>query len=78
MIYKIKYTGKLISNNQFYSGLHWAVRNKIKNEYREVFSDLLLTNRVSAFEKFDLTMRYNSRHDCDNLIATVKLFVDTL
>lgn len=78
MLYSIFYDGPLVSNNKFYAGVHWKVRNNIKDKYRLVFTSLLNKKDIEPFEKFSLKMRFNSRHDVDNVVATAKIFIDTL
>jgi hypothetical protein len=78
MTYTFKYEGKIVSNNAFYAGVHWTTRNKIKNDYGLIFRAMLRKQKMPKFEKFDLKMKFNSRHDVDNVVATVKIFVDCL
>lgn len=78
MIYSILYKGPLVSSNKFYAGVHWTQRAKLKDDYALVFNDLLKKAKVKKFTEFSLTMRFNSRHDVDNVVATAKIFIDTL
>lgn len=78
MIYTIVYEGPIVSNNAFYAGMHWTKRNDLKNNYNIIFSNLLTKAKVKPFKQFRLNVRFNSKHDCDNVVATLKIFVDTL
>ncbi len=81
MIYKIVYNGgknKLVSNNQFYSAGHWAIRSALKNKWVAIYSTLCLEAKMKPFSSFDIRMTYNSNHDCDNVISNLKFFVDSL
>jgi hypothetical protein len=78
MSYTIVYEGTIVSNNEFYAGVHWTKRNTIKNDYSLVFLNLLTRAKVQPFTQFNLKIRFNSRHDCDNVVATAKIFIDTL
>lgn len=77
-MYQITYEGPLVSNNKFYAGMHWTTRNKIKDDYRLIFNNLLKKAKVPKFEQFRIESTFNSRHDADNLVATLKIFVDCL
>ncbi len=82
MIYKVVYnggkTGKLVSNNQFYSAGHWAIRSALKNKWVKIYSILCLEAKVKPFETFELEMKYNSNHDPDNCVANAKFFLDSI
>ncbi len=78
MKYSVKYSGPLVSNNKFYAGVHWQVRNKIKNDYSLIFKKLLRDQKIPKFDSFTLRLVFNSRHDIDNVVATAKIFIDCL
>lgn len=82
MTYKIVYsggkTGKLVSNNQFYSASHWAIRSALKNKWIGIYTTLCLEAKMKPFSSFDLRIIYNSNHDCDNVISNGKFLVDSL
>ena len=77
-MYEVVYEGPIVSNNKFYAGTHWTTRNKIKDNYHMVFRSLLKKAKVPKFNEFKIDVLFNSRHDCDNIVATLKLFVDCL
>ena len=72
------YTGKGVSLNQFYSQGHWSKRSRIKNQYKEIFEELLKGGKIKWMDQFSLLILYNSRHDCDNIVGLSKIFIDTL
>jgi len=76
--YSILYKGPLLSSNKFYAGIHWRQRTKLKEDYALIFNSLLVKAKVKKFEEFSLIMKFNSRHDVDNVTATAKIFIDTL
>jgi hypothetical protein len=77
-VHKIVYQGKGVSLNDYYSAGHWSRRSKIKNTYKVIFNDLFTEANLSHMEKFSLVIRYNSRHDVDNVTGLEKVFIDTL
>lgn len=74
----IVYEGKGVSINDFYSQGHWTKRNKIKKEYKPIFSKLINSSGIPEMDSFAIIIEYNSRHDPDNVTGIEKLFVDTL
>jgi len=82
MTYKIVYsggkTGKLVSNNQFYSAGHWAIRSALKNKWIKIYSTLQAQAGMQPFKSFYLRVLYNSKHDIDNCCANVKFFADAM
>ena len=77
-VYTITYKGKGVSLNAFYSQGHWHKRNAIKNEYGAIFRSLLQEAKVPKLDKFNMVIRYNSRHDLDNIVGMSKILVDTM
>jgi hypothetical protein len=77
-VYTISYHGQGVSLNQFYSGGHWSIRNKLKSKYHEIFAKLLDTSKVKKVNQCSLLMFFNSRHDVDNVVGLEKLFMDTI
>lgn len=78
MQYTITYTGKLVSNNQFYSAGHWAIRSALKNKWIAIYSTLCSEAKMKPFIAFDLSVIFNARLDIDNATANVKFLVDSL
>lgn len=74
----ICYKGKGVSINQFYSQGHWTTRNNIKKEYKPIFEKMIEEKEVPKMNEFALLIRYNSRHDPDNVTGMEKIFVDSL
>ena len=82
MTYKIVYsggkTGKLVSNNQFYSAGHWAIRSAMKNKWVDIYTTLCIQAKMKPFKSFDLRVAFNSNHDLDNCVANIKFFLDSI
>ena len=77
-VYTISYQGQGVSLNQFYSGGHWSIRNKLKTKYHAIFKELLDASDVKKVNQCSLLMFFNSRHDVDNVVGLEKLFMDTI
>ena len=76
---EIVYVGKGVSFNTIYSQGTWYTRSSIKKKFRKIFTTLLLENKDIRFiDKYVIDVRYNSRHDPDNIVAMEKMFIDTL
>jgi len=65
------FTGAWLSLNKAYSS-HYHVRNQEKDRYKLIFTRMLLGAQVKPLQAFTLTIRYNSRMDCDNVTGGVK------
>ncbi len=66
------------SLNKIYSGGHWAIRSKYKNDYkREIKKELDPFDKFTC-ESYSLDIRYNSRLDIDNGILVSKFLSDCL
>jgi len=76
--FKVVYTGKAISLNDFYSQGHWSSRNATKNKFKKIFSILMLEAKFKKVDRFKLDVLFNSRHDTDNIVGMTKIFVDTM
>lgn len=76
--YTIRYEGEGISNNQFYAGKHWTVRAGIKKKYEKIFLWLIKSSKPKKYDSIGCVVFFNSRHDCDNVTALMKLVIDTL
>ena len=74
----ITYTGKWVSLNAYYQSRHWAVRNKLKNEWKEKFGWLLKEAGVQWMDAFCVSVKFNSRLDTENVIGGLKILVDTM
>jgi len=74
---QITYTGQQISNNQMKS-LHWRELKKVIDPVKLKMFALVRNAKLPKINTMHLLVRYNSRLDCDNVSATVKVFVDTL
>lgn len=76
-MYQFTYQGQWLSINAAYSK-HFQQRNKVKNQYKELFKPLLLEAQIPPLEAFTLHLAYNSRMDADNTTAGTKVVVDTM
>lgn len=76
--WKIIYSGKGVSLNDFYSQAHWSTRNNIKDEYGSIFSKLIQDANMEFINEYSLVIFYNSRLDPSNVSGTIKVFEDTL
>lgn len=76
--YTFTHSGPVPSNNKAYSGMHWTKRKALADKWHLVFGSYLRAAGVKPMERFTLHLRYNSRHDCDNLSLLQKLAVDTM
>mgnify|MGYP000058577432 FL=1 len=70
--------GQPPSLNTFYSGRHWTVRKKLGDEYKRQVKDALGAFDIPTIETFTISIRYNSRFDCDNSILCSKFVSDAL
>jgi hypothetical protein len=66
------------SLNQYYAGKHWAIRKKQKDEYSKVCKEELEKYDYFTCSSYEIHIRYNSRHDVDNIILVSKFLSDTL
>lgn len=66
------------SLNQYYAGKHWAIRKKQKDEYSKFCKEELEKYDAFTCDTYELYIRYNSRHDVDNIILVSKFLSDTL
>lgn len=73
----ITYTGQQLSNNQMKS-LHWRKLKTLVDPLKTEMLSLIRKARPPKMQAIHLTTRFNSRLDCDNVAATVKVFVDSL
>ncbi|MBB4601378.1 hypothetical protein HNQ93_001261 [Hymenobacter luteus] len=76
-MYQLTFRGRWLSINAAYNK-HYQQRNKVKNEYKELFRPLLLQAQIPPLLAFRLHIEYNSRMDCDNLTAGSKVFYDLI
>lgn len=78
--YSFRYEGRGVSLNQYYSQQHWTQRARIKKEYAkkaESFIDPVLDSDV-LLNEFMMIIRYNSKHDPDNVSGFEKVVMDRL
>ena len=66
------------SLNKIYSGGHWAIRKKYKDDYKKECVKALEEHDAFTCETFRMVIRYNSRLDIDNGILVSKFLADTL
>lgn len=66
------------SLNKIYSGGHWAIRKKYKDEYKKSCQEALSEYDRFTCEEIYIIISYNSRLDIDNGILVSKFLADTL
>ena len=66
------------SLNQYYAGKHWAIRKKQKDEYSKYCKAELERYDHFSCGSYEISIRYHSRHDVDNVILVSKFLSDTL
>lgn len=66
------------SLNKFYSGRHYAVRVKYKNEYWESIAKAIKDHDKFWIDSMEIHVRYNCRFDVDNAICCCKFLADYL
>ena len=76
--YTFMYTGPVVSQNKTFAGMHWAKRKALTDKWHGIFGKLLVSAGVQPMARFKLHLRYNSRHDADNLVLTCKWLVDSM
>lgn len=76
LIKEIRWSGKHISLNDWYSSKHWALRKKQKDTWYKHFLSLL--SDTVQLRTYRLEIYYNSRLDADNVITHGKLLNDFL
>lgn len=74
---EFKWADKHISLNEWYSSKHWTNRNKKAKEWHEFFKSYLL-KPYPRFEKYSITLEFNSRLDPSNTITMIKLVEDMM
>ncbi len=76
-LFIIEYQGKIISTNELKSKSWRKMKPKIDALKLEFF--ILIQNaNLPKFDGIELRVKYNSRHDIDNVSSTIKIFVDQL
>ncbi len=77
--FSVTYQGAGFSLNDLYQQGHWSKRHNLKIKYSSIFLELLKKRNIKKFDDpFKLYIKYNSRHDVDNIIGMGKVFVDTM
>ena len=74
----MSYSGKVFSLNDLYKQGHWSIRSKLKNEFKEIFTDVMIKAKVKKMNNFYLILFFNTRHDTDNMVGMTKVFADTM
>lgn len=72
-----EYTGAIVSNNDA-KKMHWRTLKKKIDSQKIEFMSIIRNKRKFVFDKFKVLLRYNTRHDPDNLVFTMKTFIDQL
>ena len=66
------------SLNAYFNSKHWAVKVKYKKEYTKYCEEQIELYDKFTCETYEIHIRYNSRHDVDNVILVSKFLSDTL
>jgi hypothetical protein len=74
----VTYQGKILSLNDYAGGKHWGAKEKWKNPTKDFLLKAMLIEGFTPVENFSVRVRFNSRHDIDNIIPLEKVFVDVL
>lgn len=74
---------KIITNNEFYSGMHWARRKKIADEWHGLVWAECIEQNIKPIKSYPVIITYelyvkNKNRDVDNMVATIKLINDGL
>ena len=72
-----EWEGTDISLNKFYSSPHWTLRNREKDFWKMFFAKMPIEDN-RKIDEFQITIYYNSRLDCDNVVLHAKFFCDYL
>lgn len=75
--WKIEYKGNVVSLND-YKSKHWRDLKKKIDPLKTQFTILIIKSKMPKLKWFELTLRHNTRLDMDNVVGTVKPFVDCL
>ncbi len=68
-----------ISTNLYYSGIHWSVRNKIKDAWHNtVIESIKESNIKQCPYPISITFYWNTRYDLDNNGIMRKMIIDSL
>lgn len=70
--------GQPPSLNKFYAGKHWTYRKRLGDDYKKLVKAALAEFDKFTICDFSLSIRYNSRYDCDNSILCSKFVADAL
>lgn len=76
-IHYFRYQGKILSNNQMKS-LHWRKLKKLVDPLKVEFTKIIRSARLPKMKTIEIIAEYRSRHDCDNVAATLKICTDIL
>lgn len=76
--YSFTYIGVMVSANATFAGMHWTKRKALTEKWHGIFAKLLTEAGTRPMARFKLLLRYNSRHDCDNLVLPCKWLADTI
>ena len=75
--YEIVYQGAVTSLNDT-NGQGWHKRHAATKKFEKIFTILMLEAKFKKIDKFRLDVRYNSAHDCDNIVFISKVMVDSM
>ena len=66
------------SLNAYFNSKHWAIKVKYKKEYTKYCEEQIALYDKFTCDTYEIHIRYNSRHDVDNVILVSKFLSDTL
>jgi Holliday junction resolvase RusA-like endonuclease len=66
------------SLNAYFNSKHWAIKVKYKKEYTKYCEEQIALYDEFTCDTYEIHIRYNSRHDVDNVILVSKFLSDTL
>lgn len=68
---------KIVSLNE-YKSLHWRKLKTKIDPLKADFMKQILASNIPTLKWFELTVSHNTNYDMDNVVGTVKPFVDML
>lgn len=68
-----------ISSNKYYSGIHWSIRNKIKDLWHYLVKECIDNSKLIKYKnKVSIDFYWNTRYDLDNNAIMRKMIIDSL
>ena len=76
-VFELLYDGPFCSLNE-YKSKHWTVLRRKINPIKTYSKILIKDNKIPKLKSIKVKVYSNKRHDLDNVVGTVKPFIDTL